>query len=326
MLLASNLGPFMTIDAVRDVLDAFGPIAAAIMLPKEAPSTVNPAGLLPHQLLAAQTAAASTQRALVLFQAEGVADTVIGGLQGLDIAGFAAQFARAPRGIVELYMPQALAAAAAPAAAAAAPAPAAPSAASGDDASSSGTYRVVELTNVVVAEEVAGAGEGELGEIKEEVGEECSKYGAVVEVFIAPLTTTQKANGGAGQEKSSVSVFVVLESHADAVAVADKLRGRKFDGRPVAATLVPDSALAQFGSSSSGAGSSSSGAAGAGDAEDAEDRGLEGGTGNHFHGHAIPPPPPPAASIEGSTGGSGGAGAPEDGMALPSVPAAADLD
>jgi splicing factor U2AF subunit len=301
VILVGNLAPFMTEGAVKEIMEPFGPIAAVTMLPPAAGSVAG--------------------GALVTYANPALVDTVIAGLHDLPVGDFNLQLTRAPASLVARVSGREAAAASPARVAAAAP--------------SASASAILELHNIVVARDL-GSSE-EVSEIREDVAEECSKFGRVVEVLIPPLTAAQSA---AGQEAASVPVYVLTGSEADAAAVAAGLRGRRFEGRAVGVQFVSPAALqgvrdaierASGGWASAG-GSGADAAAGAGsgghDYEDEEDAGREGGARGSYAGVSVPPPAQQGQGQgeRGTAADVHASGAPEDGMMLPPVPSAADLD
>lgn len=308
VVLLRNLQPFMSADALRDMLTPFGSVRACALVGASA------AALPPAPVGAVPDAGA----ALVAFDTPSVAATVIDGLQGLEIAGRALMLSRAPAGAVTALL--------GPSFLPAPPPEAQPT-------------RILELSNVVVAEDVTDA--EALSEVREDVAEECSKYGRVLSVYVPTLSDAQRA---VGQEKVSVPVLVECPAPADAAAIASALRGRKFDGRTVSVRFSDESALAAAtGVGASEAGATSTATA-AGDDDGDEHRGLgsaaaargeatSGGSGNHYASASVPPPASYAPSTTGPAAAAAGGGStydvselPEDGLALPTAPSAADLD
>lgn len=301
VILVSNLPSFMGAPELEQMMAPFGPIAKCVMI-------TDPSG------------GASAGQALVAYTNAALIDGVLAGLNGLPVGDTPLKLSRAPAHLVASalgasFCPPGCPAALAAAAAAAAPTP----------------TRVLELSNIVVVQDVSSSSAEELSEIREEVAEECGKAGRVVNVFIPPLTVAQRA---AGQEQTSVPVYVLMESVAAAQACATMLKGRKFDRRTVGVAYVTEARLRELEESATdkedSAGGWSTVGGDAGDEDAAEAAGVEGG---HPHGHryggaAIPPPdalkqnggnaapmPPPFT-----------APAPEDGMALPAAPSLADID
>jgi len=283
VILATNLAVGVTLDMLREIMQSFGPIAHAAALPP-APN--------------------GTGRALVAYEAAAtITDTVLGGLNGLDIGGAHLALARAPRSLVAQHLPAALPAPPPPVAAtASAPASTSPA------ANGAPTPRLV-LTNMATPADVATP--ADTTALCEDVAEECGRYGTVVEVTV----------GGVTPGEQSVPVYVTFATSQHAEAAAAVLRGRRFDGRAVGVSFVPAPAPPPLPPAAAAAAAAEE--RGGWDAERAADAGQEGGVGGHFGGTAVPPPP--ASAWHGTTSASG-VGAPEDGMALPPVPAAADVD
>lgn len=288
VILVAGLPPFIDAEGVKEVVASFGAVALCIELPA------------PHST-------EETKAALVAYDdPESTVEAAIGGLSGLPIGDAIMQLSRAPAGLVAAilgqdcpHLPAALrASVAAAAAASAAPSEPAPT-------------PFLELTNVVVAGDLTDP--SEVTEIAEDVAEEAGKYGRVTDVFIPPLSAAQRAGDGA----ASVPVYVTFDAATGAAACAQGLRGRKFDGRTVSTRFVTaDDVQAAREASGAAPGSPPAGA----DEPDAE--GGHGGHGRHFASVAIPPPVSyaPARSSEEQPE------QPEDGLTLPPMPSAADLD
>ena len=249
-------------------------------------------------------ATAATRRALVRYADAGIVPGVIVGLSGLEIGGLHLQVSRAPAGLVARHLGRD----ALPASILAA----LPASSSAPGPSGAPTVSL-ELTNAVLAGELALP--QDVTDIEEEISSECSKAGRVVAVVIPALSPEQRA-----RENEPVPIYVVLDSLASSRACAAMLRGRKFDGRTVGVRFATD---AEVDAARRPLGAVSASAAPLpASLEDAEDAGTEGGRGGAFRGSAVPPP----ASFGHVQQAPGSGSAPEDGLALPPVPAAADLD
>jgi len=91
--------------------------------------------------------------------------------------------------------------------------------------------RVLQLLNMVTAEDLMDNEEYE--EIKEDIFDECSKLGAVIEVKI-PRPAGTRTNPGVGK------VFVKFESKEAAEKALKSLAGRKFADRTVVTTYFSE--------------------------------------------------------------------------------------
>jgi splicing factor U2AF subunit len=268
VILVANISSALTVESLKEIMGPFGVLADCILLPSDA--------------------GAAVQRALVRYEDVGLTDVVVKGLNNLPVGDLAMSLCRAPISLVAAHLPHLV-----PAHAAAI-----------GLASASKATDVLELTNVVVGGELKSP--SDVTDLQEDVAEECSKYGRVLEVVV-PFSSLSAPEG---QER--VPLYVHLTSIAEAEKCAAALRGRKFDGRLVGINFVSVDVL----QASKSAPSIPPG----GNIEDEEDMGLEGGVGNHFSSVAIPPPTTYVGHENTYSG------APEDGLALPPVPAGADVD
>lgn len=279
VLLAVGVPDFINEEQLRSIFEVFGAITQCI---KFVPS---------------EGAHASKACALLQFADNAMLDTIISSMSEVDLGDFSLKLSRAlyrdVAGKLPGFPPLA-------------PPPAAPPAVAAGAAAVPETH-VLKLSGVVVARDLSSP--EEISDIREDVAEECGRYGRVVEVRIPPLTVAQQAVS-AGE--TVIPVYVLFAGVADASATSKRLEGRKFDGRPVSVTFVSEADAA---SACQGEGAAPSAA-------------HSGGEGNHYAGVCIPPPLPSDESdaYTGSAAAVHATGAPEDGLALPPVPAAADLD
>lgn len=242
--------------------------------------------------------------ALVSFENPALVEVVIGGLQGLDIGGYQLQLSKASKELVQATF----------------------GGSSGSTASA-----ILELSNIIVIRDLHEQSVEDVNEIREDVSEECSKYGRVTEVLIPPLTAAQQEAGkSSSTDGASVSVFVVTASEKDAAAIANALKGRKFEGRPVGSAFVSSEALDKVRQAIRDAGTAPGGSGSSNGNDNNSSNSNEGWMGeasNHYGGVSIPPPEggyhqAPSSNSESASN----AGAPEDGFTLPQAPDAADLD
>jgi hypothetical protein len=270
-LLATNVNPALKAEGVNALFDSFGEIRQVMFL---APSRDG------------------TARILILFRdalstPPSKLDEAIAGLQGFELGGLALKLDKPGSDVLAEAGVAVPAIAAAPMRALPPPPP--PS------------CRILELQNIVLAGSIAAlppaAAAEELNDIREDVSEECGRFGRVTQVYMPPLTTAQR---GAGGSQDSIPVFVLFDSAAAAAACADKMRGRLFEQRVVGLRFLSDSEYSTLRAATGG---------------------EEGGS---YGGVSVPPPP----------GGEGvlalpltsAQGAPEDGLVLPAGPEHADLD
>ncbi|KDO18317.1 hypothetical protein SPRG_16280 [Saprolegnia parasitica CBS 223.65] len=158
---------------------------------------LEPFGELARFLLVKDSAGNSTGSALFEYKDESVTQSVVDGLNGLDIAGNALVVQRAPRqGTIPEYNPNAIAA----------PTP----------------TPVITLGNMV--QEADLVDDGEYSDLKEDIEEECSKFGKVTTLVIP-----RPSDGLPGVGKA----FVRFETVDAAIAATKALTGRKFGGNVV---------------------------------------------------------------------------------------------
>lgn len=89
--------------------------------------------------------------------------------------------------------------------------------------------RVLQLLNMVTAEELMDA--EEYKEILDDVKEECENYGTVLDIKIP------RPSGGARQQSGVGKIFVKWESEESAQKAMKALAGRKFADRTVVVTF-----------------------------------------------------------------------------------------
>lgn len=94
------------------------------------------------------------------------------------------------------------------------------------------TSRVLQLLNMVTAEELMDNDEYE--EIKEDIEEECGKYGKVVDLKIPRPSGGSRQNAGVGK------IFVRFEEKEMAEKALKALAGRKFADRTVVCTYFSE--------------------------------------------------------------------------------------
>ncbi|KAI5288061.1 hypothetical protein KEM55_009185, partial [Ascosphaera atra] len=92
--------------------------------------------------------------------------------------------------------------------------------------------RVVQLLNMVTAEELMDNQDYE--EICEDVEEECSKYGKILEIKVPRPSSSMKQNPGVGK------IFVKYETKEAAGEALRALAGRKFSDRTVVTTYFSE--------------------------------------------------------------------------------------
>ncbi|KAJ9156878.1 U2 snRNP auxiliary factor large subunit, partial [Coniochaeta hoffmannii] len=92
--------------------------------------------------------------------------------------------------------------------------------------------RVLQLLNMVTPEELMDNDDYE--EIKEDVQEECSKYGTILEVKIPRPSGPSRSSAGVGK------IFVKYDSPEGAQKALRALAGRKFADRTVVTTFFPE--------------------------------------------------------------------------------------
>jgi splicing factor U2AF 65 kDa subunit len=122
------------------------------------------------------------------------------------------------------------------------------------DASMEGDARILMMLNMVTPEDLVE--DGEYGEILEDIRDECSKYGDILDVRVPRPTKRDRAKwGGAGgtggqltaaeaqraDEAAGVGrVYVKYVDSRGAGAAIQSLAGRSFGGRSIIATLLAD--------------------------------------------------------------------------------------
>jgi splicing factor U2AF subunit len=94
------------------------------------------------------------------------------------------------------------------------------------------TSKVVQLLNMVTPEELMDNDDYE--EIREDVVDECSKFGTIAEVKIPRPTGGSRQSAGVGK------IFVKFESAESATKALTSLAGRKFADRTVVTTYFPE--------------------------------------------------------------------------------------
>ncbi|KAJ4141190.1 hypothetical protein NW768_000398 [Fusarium equiseti] len=92
--------------------------------------------------------------------------------------------------------------------------------------------RVLQLLNMVTAEELLDNDDYE--EICEDVREECSKYGKILDVKVPRPTGGSRQSAGVGK------IFVKYENTEDTTKALQALAGRKFADRTVVTTYFPE--------------------------------------------------------------------------------------
>ncbi|KAK9458265.1 hypothetical protein V1511DRAFT_492174 [Dipodascopsis uninucleata] len=92
--------------------------------------------------------------------------------------------------------------------------------------------RVLQLLNMILPEDLNDNDEYE--DIKEDVIEECSKFGTVMDVKIPRPTASNKNTSGLGK------IFVRFEKEESCVSALKSLAGRKFADRTVVTTFFPE--------------------------------------------------------------------------------------
>ncbi|KAF4996266.1 hypothetical protein FGRMN_4622 [Fusarium graminum] len=92
--------------------------------------------------------------------------------------------------------------------------------------------RVLQLLNMVTAEELLDNDDYE--EICEDVREECSKYGKILDVKVPRPTGGSRQSAGVGK------IFVKYENKEDTTKALQALAGRKFADRTVVTTYFPE--------------------------------------------------------------------------------------
>ncbi|OQS02136.1 splicing factor U2af large subunit [Thraustotheca clavata] len=163
---------------------------------------LEPFGEVSRFLLVKDSEGNSTGSALFEYKDEAVTQVALDGLNGLDIAGSNLIVQRAPpQGVIPEYNPNA-------------PHERAPT-------------EVIELGNMVQESELED--EETFNELKEDIEEECSKYGSIVSLVIP---RPQDGIPGVGK------VFIRFENIAGAVTALKALKGRKFGGNVVAVSYI----------------------------------------------------------------------------------------
>ena len=300
VIVVTSLPSFIDADGIREIVASFGEVTLCVMVPA-----------VPGE------PADAPRTALVAYADASLIDAAIGGLNGLAIADAPMGLARAPAGLVATvlgqdsqHLPPSLRKSASSSSASSSSA----SSKKEEEASAAPEPTpVLELHNIVVADDLTSADPEELSDIKAEVSEEAGKWGRVADVFIPPLTSAQQAPG---QGRVSVPVYVTFDSPAGAAAFAVGVRGRKFEGRTVSTRFVTSDEMQAVRGGSSGGDDSAPTSPAA--------EGGHGGHGGHYSSVSIQPPASYAPAASSAAGG--GSGLPEDGLVLPPVPAAADLD
>ncbi|KAK6226859.1 U2 snRNP auxilliary factor [Colletotrichum tabaci] len=102
----------------------------------------------------------------------------------------------------------------------------------GTTSTDSGETRVLQLLNMVTPEELMDNDDYE--EIKEDVQEECSKFGNVLDIKIP------RPVGGSRQSAGVGKIFVRFETTESAKKALQALAGRKFADRTVVTTYFPE--------------------------------------------------------------------------------------
>ncbi|TYZ58272.1 hypothetical protein PybrP1_007949 [[Pythium] brassicae (nom. inval.)] len=163
---------------------------------------VEPFGTLKSfTLLQDAVTGASTGTAVFEYELAGVADEALQGLNGLDIGGIPLSLRRAPQDA---------------------------------NAAVAETSDVVKLANMVSIDELND--DDEFSDLKEDVEEECKRFGKVVNLVI-PRPQEGESVPGVG------SIFVRFSDVSEATAALKALSGRKFGGNIVKVTYYP---LARF--------------------------------------------------------------------------------
>lgn len=102
----------------------------------------------------------------------------------------------------------------------------------GTTSTDAGESRVVQLLNMVTAEELMDPEEYE--EIRDDVKDECSKFGPVVDLKIP------RPSGGSRQSTGVGKIFVKFDTAESAKKALQALAGRKFADRTVVTTFFPE--------------------------------------------------------------------------------------
>lgn len=164
---------------------------------------LEPFGQLSRFLLVKDSDGNSTGSCLFEYSDESVTQTALDGLNGLEIAGASLVVQRAPpQGVIPEYNPNAV--------------------------HEMAPTEVIQLGNMVQESELED--DTEFSELKEDIEEECSKYGAIVSLVIP---RPQDNMPGVGK------VFIRFENIAGAVTATKALKGRKFGGNVVAVSYMP---------------------------------------------------------------------------------------
>uniref|UniRef100_K3WLQ8 RRM domain-containing protein n=1 Tax=Globisporangium ultimum (strain ATCC 200006 / CBS 805.95 / DAOM BR144) TaxID=431595 RepID=K3WLQ8_GLOUD len=162
---------------------------------------VQPFGDLKNfTLLKDNVTGASTGNALFEYQDDSAADEALQGLNDLDIGGIPLSVRRAPQ----------------------------------DASAVDETSVVVKLANMVSVDELKD--DEEYADLKEDVEEECKRFGAVVAMEI-PRPQNEDQSGGVG------NIYVRFNDKSEAASALKALSGRKFGGNIVRVTYYP---LAKF--------------------------------------------------------------------------------
>ncbi|KAF1331587.1 putative Splicing factor u2af large subunit, partial [Globisporangium splendens] len=151
-------------------------------------------------LLKDSATGASTGNALFEYQDDSAADEALQGLNGLDIGGIPLSVRRAPQ----------------------------------DASAVDETSVVLKLANMVSVDELKD--DEEYADLKEDVEEECKRFGTVVAMEI-PRPQSEDQSGGVG------NIYVRFNDKSEAASAQKALSGRKFGGNIVRVTYYP---LAKF--------------------------------------------------------------------------------
>jgi hypothetical protein len=326
VLLVSNIPPAVAADAITAIVGAFGAVTRAQLVSAEGAATIAPADC---------TDPAASNRALVQFADGATVSVIVDNLDGLDMGDRKLRFAQAWTHLVEATWQDRRApepASAAPASPARAPAAVAEKSVAESAAESES--EALELRNVLLLSDVfraewdAETRQQELVALKEDIADECARYGRVLHLHVPAVDSeaaaAQYQAAAEGAAPPVVPVHVLFASAADAARAREALQARVFDGRKVTAVYVPRAAFTalfplaalphaaaaapshallapgevETHQGSGGPGLGLGAPVGRDDYAAEEQGGVEGGHGQHFGGVAIPPPAALAADLD----------------------------
>lgn len=213
VLMVSNLPAMITEEQIKELFTPFGPLRAFNLIK----TTIG--------------SSAGTQAAVFEYEQSELAESVVGGMNGLDVGGLKLLVVRIPVSSAAVLLrpkqaPPAVVGATEPAAKTAVAVP--PVGPPKDPLESLPPTTVIRLSNMTTEEDLTD--DQAYSEVIEDVAEECNAHATVRSVVI-PREKDDKARG---------MVFVHCTDSAGAGRARQKVHGRKFNGKIVQAVFYPE--------------------------------------------------------------------------------------